>query len=118
MFNIGVAYGEDVDHVMTVLSDLARQMREEPEYGSLILEDVEMLGVDDLGESAVVIRFVIKTRPLKNWLVRREMLRRIKNKFDQLGIEIPYPTRTIVQRNAAEQTLSFPADGEVNQKAA
>jgi len=118
VFNIGVAYGEDVDHVMTVLSDLARQMREDPEYSTLILEDVEMLGVDDLGESAVIIRFVIKTRPLKNWLVRREMLRRIKNKFDQLGIEIPYPTRTIVQRNAAERTFSFPTDGEVNQKAA
>ena len=74
VFNIGVAYGEDIDHVMNVLADLARQMREEPEYGSLILEDMEMLGVDELGESAVVIRFVIKTRPLKKWLVRRELL--------------------------------------------
>jgi small conductance mechanosensitive channel len=118
VFNIGVAYGEDVDHVMTVLSDLARQMRDEPEYAGLILEDVEMLGVDDLAESAVVIRFVIKTRPLKNWIVRREMLRRIKNKFDQLGIEIPYPTRTIVQRGAAQESLAFPSPDEIKQKAA
>ncbi len=96
VFNISVAYDADIDHVMNVLADLARQLREEPEFNSLILEDMEMLGVDDLGESAVVIRFVIKTRPLKNWIVRREMLRRIKNKFDQLGIEIPYPTRTLL----------------------
>ncbi|HEY1784292.1 MAG TPA: mechanosensitive ion channel domain-containing protein, partial [Pirellulales bacterium] len=117
VFNIGVAYGEDIDHVMNVLSELARQMREDPEYRSLILEDVEMLGVDDLGESAVVIRFVIKTRPLKNWIVRREMLRRIKNKFDQLGIEIPYPTRTIVHRHASDETLSFPADDQIKKAA-
>lgn len=118
VFNIGVAYDADIDHVMNVLADLARQLREEPEYGSLILEDMEMLGVDELGESAVVIRFVVKTRPLKNWLIRRELLRRIKNKFDQLGIEIPYPTRTLLHRNPMDETLSFPADGEVKQKAA
>ena len=56
VFNIGVAYGEDIDHVMNVLIDLARQMRDEPEYSSLIMEDMEMLGVDELAESAVVIR--------------------------------------------------------------
>ena len=54
-----------------------------------------MLGVDALGDSAVVIKFMIKTRPLKQWNIKREMLRRIKNRFDELGIEIPFPHRTL-----------------------
>jgi moderate conductance mechanosensitive channel len=118
VFDVGVAYGEDIDRVMSVLVDLARQMREEPEYSGLILEDMEMLGVDSLGESAVVIKFFIKTRPLKQWLVRRELLRRIKNKFDQLGIEIPFPTRTLVHRHPSEAVLSWPAKVDSDEEAA
>ncbi len=117
VFDVGVAYGEDIDRVMSVLVDLARQMRKEPEYSGLILEDMEMLGVDSLGESAVVIKFFIKTRPLKQWLVRRELLRRIKNKFDQLGIEIPFPTRTLVYRNPSEAVLSWPANAQPDEEA-
>ena len=57
-----------------------------------------MLGVDSFGDSAVVIKFFIKTRPLQQWTVKRAMLRRIKKKFDELGIEIPFPYRTIYHR--------------------
>ena len=57
-----------------------------------------MLGVDAFGDSAVVIKFFIKTRPLKQWDVKRELLRRIKNRFDELGIEIPFPHRTVYHR--------------------
>lgn len=95
LFNIGVAYKENVDRVIAVLTELARQMRTDREFGPLILEDPTMLGVDSFGDSSVVIRFHIKTKPLKQWLVRRELLRRIKNKFDELGIEIPFPHRTV-----------------------
>jgi moderate conductance mechanosensitive channel len=100
VFDVGVAYSEDVDRVMNVLMDLARQLAGDPEFASVILEEPEMLGVDVLGESAVVVKFCIKTRPLKQWIVKRELLRRIKNKFDQLGIEIPFPTQTVFQRQA------------------
>ena len=64
----------------------------------MILEPVTMLGVDALGDSAVVIKFYIKTRPLQQWTVKRELLRRIKNRFDELGIEIPFPHRTVFHR--------------------
>ena len=64
----------------------------------MILETPEMLGLDEFGDSAVVIKFFIKTKPLKQWTVKREMLRRIKRKFDELGIEIPFPHRTIYHR--------------------
>jgi small conductance mechanosensitive channel len=60
-----------------------------------------MLGVDRLGDSAVVVKFVVKTKPMRQWEVKRELLRRIKRRFDQLGIEIPFPTRTVLHRRDA-----------------
>ncbi|MCG3138393.1 MAG: hypothetical protein HJJLKODD_02256 [Phycisphaerae bacterium] len=98
LFDIGVAYKEDIDEVMKVLTDLGRELRRDPEYRDLILDDPEMLGLDEFGNSAVIVKFLIKTRPLKQWLVRREMLRRIKIRFDQLGIEIPFPHQTVYHR--------------------
>jgi len=96
-FEIGVAYKEDVDHVMKVLMDLAREMRRDAEFRDLILDEPEMLGVNAFDDSAVKICFVVKTRPLKRWAVKRELNRRIKKKFDALGIEIPFPHRTVFQ---------------------
>jgi small conductance mechanosensitive channel len=101
-FDVGVAYKEDVDRVMGILMDLARQLRADPKFAPLILADPEMLGVDQLSESAVVIKFLIKTRPLQQWPVKREMLRRIKRKFDELGIEIPFPHRTVYHHYEGE----------------
>ena len=94
---ISVAYKEDVDHVMKVLMDLAREMRRDSEFRDLILDEPEMLGVNAFDDSAVKICFVVKTRPLKRWVVKRELNRRIKKKFDELGIEIPFPHRTVFQ---------------------
>ncbi len=101
LFDIGVAYKEDADRVMKVLMDLGKEMRRDPAYRDFILDDPEMAGLDNFGDSAIVIRFVIKTRPLKQWIVRREMNRRIKKKFDELGIEIPFPHRTVYHRYEA-----------------
>ena len=98
MFDIGVAYKEQVDRVISVLMALAREIRADPLYGPMILEDATMLGVDSLADSAVVIKFYIKTRPLQQWNVKRELLRRIKNRFDEIGIEIPFPQRTVYHR--------------------
>jgi len=95
VFDIGVAYKEDVDRVIEVLTALAKDLRADPKFGPLILEDPTMLGLDAMADSAVIIRFFFKTRPLKQWEVKRELLRRIKKEFDRLGIEIPFPHRTI-----------------------
>jgi small conductance mechanosensitive channel len=89
LFDIDIAYSEDIDRVMEVLLALGQDLRQDPQYGPLILDDPEMLGVDELADSSVVLKFFLKTRPLQQWTVKREMLRRIKNKFDELGIEIP-----------------------------
>lgn len=102
LLDVSVAYKEDADHVMGVLMELAAALRRDQKFGPLITDDAEMLGVDQLADSAVTIRFIMKTRPLQQWAVRRELLRRIKRRFDELGIEIPFPHRTIYHRQTQE----------------
>jgi small conductance mechanosensitive channel len=70
-------------------------MRSEPEFGQEILEPLDVLGVDQFADSAVIIKARIKTRPIKQWSVGREFNRRMKKRFDELGIEIPFPHRTL-----------------------
>ena len=99
VFEITVAYKENVDHVMSVILDLANELQQDKKFGSAILSDPEMLGVNSFDENGVTIKFMLQTRADKMWPVRREMLRRIKNKFDELSIEIPVPQRVIQQQN-------------------
>jgi len=95
LFDIPVAYKENVDRVIDVLMQLGQEIRNDPVLGRHILDNPEMLGVDSLDDSGVTIKFLLKTRPLQQWPVKREMLRRIKNRFDELGIEIPFPHQTV-----------------------
>jgi moderate conductance mechanosensitive channel len=91
VLNVGVAYKEDVDHVIEVLRDLLREFHADPEWGALLLDEPVVPGVESLADSAVVIRVMAKTLPLKQWDVARELRRRIKQRFDREGIEIPFP---------------------------
>jgi len=95
VFDIAIDYRENVDHVMGVLMDLARELRNDPQYGVLMLDNPELQGVDRLGDSAVSIKFLIKTQPIQQWNVKRELLRRIKNRFDELGIAFAFPQREL-----------------------
>jgi small conductance mechanosensitive channel len=91
VLDVGVAYKENVDYVMQVLKEIGEELYKDPYFGQLILEPMEILGVDNFGNSEVTIKCIIKTLPLKQWEVGRELRRRIKNTFDQKGIEIPFP---------------------------
>ncbi|MBN1570147.1 MAG: mechanosensitive ion channel family protein [Acidobacteria bacterium] len=91
VLSVGVAYKENVDEVMEVLKSIGENLAQDESFGSLVLEPIEILGVDDLGDSQVTIKIRIKTLPLKQWIVGRELRRRIKNTFDKRGIEIPFP---------------------------
>lgn len=95
VFDVGVAYREDVDEVMAVLKEIAAELQADRAFGPDILEPLEMFGVDQFADSAVIIKCRIKTQPIQQWRVGREMNRRIKNTFDAKGIEIPFPHRTI-----------------------
>jgi small conductance mechanosensitive channel len=91
VFEIGVAYKENTDRVIDVMQSVGQSMREDEDFGKLIIEDVEIFGVDKFADSAVVIKGRIKTRPIRQWEVGREFLRRVKLAFDEQGIEIPFP---------------------------
>ena len=95
VFDVGVAYKEDTDRVVEVLKEIAGQMRQEEEFRPLILEPLEVLGVDKFADSAVVVKVRLKTLPSKQWQVGRAMNRRIKKRFDEEGIEIPFPHHSL-----------------------
>lgn len=95
VIEVGVAYREDVDEVMAVMREVGRALRAEPAFEDRILDELEIAGVERWADSAVVIRGRFKCRPLEQWNVRREYLRRLKYAFDARGIEIPYPHLTV-----------------------
>jgi small conductance mechanosensitive channel len=95
VFSISVAYKEDPGHVTEVLKDLGEQLSAEEPYHAAILAPLEIMGVDQLGDSAVVIKARFKTLPSRQWLVGREMNARILKRFAEAQIEMPFPTRTI-----------------------
>lgn len=95
VFDIGVAYKEDTDRVVEIMERVAADLRGDPKFGALIIENLEVFGVDAFGDSAVVIKARLKTRPVQQWTVGREYRRRLKKAFDAEGVEIPFPHRTI-----------------------
>lgn len=102
VFNIGVAYKEDTDRVIEVIKEIADELMKEEKYKPLILAPLEVMGVDKFGDSAVSILARFKTLPIQQWTVGREMNRRIKKKFDELSIEMPFPTRSIYWGEASK----------------
>ena len=95
LFDIRIGYRENVDEVMNVLFGVAEELRKDSRFGNDILEPLEMLGVNQFTDSAVIIQCRIKTEPLKQWRIGREMNRRIKNTFEAKGIEMPSSPQTI-----------------------
>lgn len=95
VIDVGVAYREDLDEVMALMCQVGAEIREDPDFGSKILEPLEMAGVDKWDDSAVVLRCRFKVLPLEQWGIRREYLRRLKLAFDKQGIEIPFPHLTV-----------------------
>lgn len=95
VFDIGVAYKEDVDQVMEIMKEVGEELAGDEELGEKILEPLEIFGVDNFADSAVVIKARIKTEPIQQWTVGREFRRRLKKAFDDRGIEIPFPHRTV-----------------------
>ncbi len=95
LIEVGVAYREDVDEVIEILKAVGEELRADETYGPLILEPLEVMGLDSFGDSSVNIRVRLKTLPIKQWMVRREFNRRMKRVFDEKGIEIPFPHVTL-----------------------
>ncbi len=102
VMDIGVAYREDIEAVFDVMRAVAARMRADEVLGPLILEEIEIAGVDQWADSAVVIRARFKVQPLQQWTVKRAFLLRLKKEFDRLGIEIPFPHLTVYPGRAKD----------------
>lgn len=101
VLDIGVAYKESVDEVMGILKEIGDELAADAKFASMITAPLEVLGVQDFADSAVIIRVMFTTQPVKQWTVGREFRRRVKNTFDAKGIEIPFPHTTIYLGDAA-----------------
>jgi len=95
VFDIGVAYREDVDEVIEVVKKVDENMRNDPQFKDDILEPVEILGLDQFADSAIIIKARTKTKPVRQWAVGREFNKRLKKMFDEKDIEIPFPHITL-----------------------
>jgi small conductance mechanosensitive channel len=103
VLDIGVAYKEDTDRVCEVLKRVGDELLEVPEYREVIIDPLEILGVDAFADSQVTIKVMFKTKPIKQWMVAREFRRRVKKAFDAEGIEIPFPHQTLYMGEAANK---------------
>jgi small conductance mechanosensitive channel len=97
VFEVPVRFDEDVDRVMQTLVDVAKELSEDPDWKGAIIGEPEMLGVDKFTEYGIVIKFMVKTQPDQLFPVRRQMLRRISKRFNELGIQLTVPQRLIVR---------------------
>ncbi len=95
LVDAGVAYRENYGEVVQILQEVAAELRADPDWAHDIVGDLEVFGLNNLADSAVEIRVRLMTRPGRQWGVRREFLRRMKEAFDARGIEIPFPHRTL-----------------------
>ncbi len=95
VIDVRVAYRENVDEALAVMRAAGEELRADAAWRERILEPVEIVGVENLADSAVILRCRFKVAPIEQWNVRREYLRRIKHAFDAAGIEIPFPHLTV-----------------------
>lgn len=100
VFDLSIDYGSDIPKAIATMQTVGEALRKEPMFGAHILDDIEVVGVDALADSAVMLKARIKTAPGKQWGVQREYLQRIKAAFDEAGIEIPYPHMKLVPPDA------------------
>jgi moderate conductance mechanosensitive channel len=102
VIDVGVAYREDVDMALATMRSACESLRQDAAFAGRILAPFEVAGVDRLADSAVILRGRFKVGPLQQWDVRRECLRRIKQRFDAAGIEIPFPHVTVYAGTARD----------------
>lgn len=100
LLDVSVAYDTDTDQATRVIKEVADGVWQDEELGKVVLEEPEVWGVENLGVDGMAIRLVVKTAPLEQWVVARELRRRIKAAFAENGIEIPFPQRSIWLRTA------------------
>lgn len=98
--NIGVSYSSDLEHVISVVNKVGQELADDPAWKKFIIKPPQFLRVDDFADSAIIIKILGETKPIKQWDVAGELRKRLKVAFDKEGIEIPFPQRVIHQVKA------------------
>ena len=101
VLDMRVAYKEDTDRVVEVMNTVGEELRQDRQLGPMMIEPIEVVGVENFADSAVTVRARIKTKPLEQWNIGREYRRRLKKAFDAQGIEIPFPNQTLYMAEAS-----------------
>ncbi len=96
--DIGVAYDTDIDKAIEVLNKIGNEFAEHKDWKDVITQPPQVLGVNEFGESAIIIKVLGETKPGEQWNAARELRKRIKKTFDKEGIEIPFPYRVVIQK--------------------
>ena len=113
--NIPVAYGEDLNRVIEVLNRIGKELAEDETFGPMIIKAPQVLRVDKFGDSAIEIKVLGDTKPLKQWDVTGELRKRAKEAFDEEGIEIPWPhVKLYFGQSQPNKDLTCPACSYVN----
>jgi small-conductance mechanosensitive channel len=108
VIDIPAGYYDDTDRMIEVVRDVARELMQEPEYAGIILEPLEVMGVDAFKATEVTLRFRIKTLPLRQGEVGRELRRRIRKAFDANGIRLPVPQYNITVKGGVPGVPEVP----------
>jgi len=93
--NIGISYSSNLEHVISVVNEVGRELAEDIKWKEYVLKPPQFLRVDDFADSAIIIKILGETKPLKQWDIAGELRKRLKIAFDKEGIEIPFPQRVI-----------------------
>ena len=93
--DVGISYSSDLEHVIKVINKTGNELAEDPRFKDVIISPPQFLRVDDFADSAIIVKILGDTKPLKQWEVTGELRKRIKIAFDEEGIEIPFPQRVI-----------------------
>lgn len=95
--NIGVSYASDLEHVIATVNRVGKELAEDSAWSNAIIKPPQFLRVENFADSAIEIKILGETKPLKQWDVTGEFRKRLKIAFDRAGIEIPFPQRVIHQ---------------------
>jgi small conductance mechanosensitive channel len=88
VLDVPVAYGEDSERARALIETVARELAADPEWSEHVLEDPEVWGIEEVTAAAFVFRLVVKTEPLQQWAIARELRERIMRTFEAEGVQI------------------------------
>jgi moderate conductance mechanosensitive channel len=100
--NLGVSYSTDLEHVISVINATGEELANDPVHKESLLTPPRFLRVDEFADSAIVLKIVGDTKPLKQWELTGELRKRLKIAFDREGIEIPFPQRVVHYKGRKE----------------